>query len=104
MGEGEGRGKGRIQVGVFLNRIDDEQHKPFAHRLLLCRKATDIKKYLSILTFCVPPISKIIIINARRRLVVVLDRPNSQEVAPRSASIDIVQKKRKEKMKKTVKR
>jgi len=56
------------------------------------------------LTFCVPPISKIIIIIARRRLVVVLDRPNSQEVAPRSASIDIVQKKRKEKMKKTVKR
>jgi len=61
-----------------------------------------IKKYLSILTFCVPPISKIIIIIARR--LVALDRPNSQEVAPRSASIDIVQKKRKEKMKKTVKR
>merc|ERR1712029_1147730 len=89
----------------FEIRIDDEQHKPFAHRLLLGRKATDIKKYLSILTFCVPPISKIIIIIAHcRRLVVVLDRPNSQEVAPRSASIDIVQKKRKEKMKKTVKR
>ena len=67
------------------------------YRLLLCRKATDIKKYLSILTFCVPPISKIIIIIARRRLVVVLDRPNSQEVAPRSASIDIVQKKKKRK-------
>jgi hypothetical protein len=49
------------------------------------------------LTFCVPPISKIIIIIARRRLVAVLDRPNSQEVAPRSASIDIVQKKEKKK-------
>ena len=54
-----------------------------------------IKKYLSILTFCVPPISKIIIIIARR--LVALDRPNSQEVAPRSASIDIVQKKKKRK-------